>query len=107
MKNYLDLTGKVALITGGSSGIGAAAAAVMADLDLVISSDTSVAHLAGALGRPVWTALAASPEWRWGLERSDSPWYPTMRLFRQTTDGDWNPVVSAMAKALQDLSAGA
>jgi tetratricopeptide (TPR) repeat protein len=82
-------------------------AAVMAGLDLVISSDTSVAHLAGALGRPVWTVLAASPEWRWGLERSDSPWYPTMRLFRQTTDGDWNPVMTAIAAALQDLTPGA
>jgi len=82
-------------------------AAVMAGLDLVISSDTAVAHLAGALGRPVWTVLPASPEWRWGLERSDSPWYPTMRLFRQTTDGDWNTVVAAIAEALQNLSSGA
>ena len=82
-------------------------AAVIAGLDLVISSDTSVAHLAGALGRPVWTVLAASPEWRWGLERSDSPWYPTMRLFRQTTDGDWKPVVAAIAAALQSLIADA
>ncbi|HMK84627.1 MAG TPA: glycosyltransferase family 9 protein, partial [Steroidobacteraceae bacterium] len=82
-------------------------AAVMAGLDLVISSDTSIAHLAGALGRPVWTVLAASPEWRWGLERSDSPWYPTMRLFRQTTDGDWNAVVAAIVEALQNLSAAA
>jgi ADP-heptose:LPS heptosyltransferase len=82
-------------------------AAVMAGLDLVISSDTSVAHLAGALGRPVWTVLPASPEWRWGLERSDSPWYPTMRLFRQTTDGDWSAVVGAIAEALASLSAGA
>ena len=76
-------------------------AAVMADLDLVISSDTSVAHLAGALGRPVWVVLAASPEWRWGLERSDSPWYPTMRLFRQTADRDWTVVVAAIVEALQ------
>jgi tetratricopeptide (TPR) repeat protein len=82
-------------------------AAVMADLDLVISCDTSVAHLAGALGRPVWTLLAASPEWRWGLERTDTPWYPTMRLFRQTTDGDWKPVVAAIAEALKSLIADA
>jgi len=82
-------------------------AAVMAGLDLVISSDTSIAHLAGALGRPVWTVLAASSEWRWGLERSDSPWYPTMRLFRQTSDGDWSAVVAAIAEALENLSAGA
>jgi tetratricopeptide (TPR) repeat protein len=78
-------------------------AAVMEGLDLVISSDTSVAHLAGALGRPVWTVLAASPEWRWGLGRSDTPWYPTMRLFRQTTDGDWTAVVAEIAAALQEL----
>jgi tetratricopeptide (TPR) repeat protein len=82
-------------------------AAVMAGLDLIISCDTSIAHLAGALGRPVWTVLAASPEWRWGLERSDSPWYPTMRLFRQTSDGDWNTVVAAITTALQELSSGA
>jgi tetratricopeptide (TPR) repeat protein len=82
-------------------------AAVIAGLDLVISSDTSVAHLAGALGRPVWTVLAASPEWRWGLSSSDSPWYPTMRLFRQTTDGDWDAVVAALAVSLQELIPGA
>jgi tetratricopeptide (TPR) repeat protein len=77
-------------------------AAVMAGLDLVISSDTAVAHLAGALGRPVWVMLAASPEWRWGLERSDSPWYPTMRLFRQTANRDWTVVVAAIVAALQE-----
>ncbi len=82
-------------------------AAVMELLDLVISSDTSVAHLAGALGRPVWTVLAASPEWRWGLERSDSPWYPTMRLFRQTTEGDWGPVMTTLVEALRKLNSGA
>jgi hypothetical protein len=82
-------------------------AAVMAGLDLVISSDTSVAHLAGALGRPVWVMLAASPEWRWGLERRDSPWYPTMRLFRQTADRDWTVVVAAIVDALQVFTAGA
>jgi tetratricopeptide (TPR) repeat protein len=79
-------------------------AAVMAGLDLIISSDTAVAHLAGALGRPVWVALAASPEWRWGLERSDSPWYPTMRLFRQTADRDWTVVVAAIVEALQGFA---
>lgn len=78
-------------------------AAVMAGLDLVISSDTSVAHLAGALGRPVWTLLAASPEWRWGLERRDSPWYPTIRLFRQTTHGEWQTVVADVVAALDRL----
>jgi Flp pilus assembly protein TadD len=75
-------------------------AAVMANLDLVITSDTSIAHLAGALGRPVWVALRWVPDWRWMLERADSPWYPTMRLFRQSSDGDWTPVFAAMAQAL-------
>jgi tetratricopeptide (TPR) repeat protein len=79
-------------------------AAVMAGLDLVISSDTAVAHLAGALGRPVWTALSLSPEWRWLLGRSDSPWYPTMRLFRQTTAGEWNAVGNEITAALAALA---
>jgi Flp pilus assembly protein TadD len=75
-------------------------AAVMANLDLIVTSDTSIAHLAGALGRPVWVALRKVPDWRWMLERADSPWYPTMRLFRQSRDGDWSPVFAAMAEAL-------
>ena len=75
-------------------------AAVMETLDLVITSDTAIAHLAGALGRPVWVALRRVPDWRWMLDRMDSPWYPTMRLFRQTSDGDWGPVFAAMAQAL-------
>jgi Flp pilus assembly protein TadD len=80
-------------------------AAVVSALDLVISTDTAVAHLAGALARPVWTALPVVPEWRWLLERSDSPWYPTMRLFRQTRRGDWESVVAALAAALEPLAA--
>jgi hypothetical protein len=80
-------------------------AAVMANLDLVVSCDTSIVHLAGALGRPVWTALSVSPEWRWLLERNDSPWYPTMRLFRQPTEGDWGAVVTAIVRALAPLAA--
>ena len=75
-------------------------AAIMMNLDLVISCDTSVAHLAGALGIPVWVALLAQPEWRWLLDRDDSPWYPTMRLFRQPTPGDWGAVADAMRQAL-------
>jgi Flp pilus assembly protein TadD len=75
-------------------------AAVMVNLDLIITSDTSIAHLAGALGRPVWLALRRVPDWRWLLDRSDSPWYPTMRLFRQTVDGEWGSVVAEMARAL-------
>ena len=80
-------------------------AAVMASLDLVVSCDTAIVHLAGALGRPVWTALSLSPEWRWLLARNDSPWYPTMRLFRQSADGDWGAVVTAMVQALAPLAA--
>jgi tetratricopeptide (TPR) repeat protein len=64
-------------------------AAIMMNLDLVITSDTSIAHLAGALGVPVWVVLPYVPDWRWLLNRSDSPWYPTMRLFRQKSPGDW------------------
>jgi hypothetical protein len=75
-------------------------AAVMQNLDLVVTSDTSIAHLAGALGRPVWVALRRVPDWRWMLDRPDSPWYPTMRLFRQNRDGDWPPVFAAIAAAL-------
>ena len=81
-------------------------AAVMAGLDLVISTDTSIAHLAGALARPAWIALPAAAEWRWLLERSDSPWYPTMRLFRQRRRGHWPSAVSAMVSALTPLASG-
>ncbi len=82
-------------------------AAVMQSLDLVVTSDTSVAHLAGALGRPVWVALRHVPDWRWLLHRPDSPWYPTMRLFRQTTRGDWTGVFDAIAEALAAQARGA
>jgi hypothetical protein len=76
-------------------------AAVMLNLDLVITSDTSVAHLAGALGVPVWMALKLAPDWRWLLDRTDSPWYPTMRLFRQTEFFDWPGVFERIASELQ------
>jgi tetratricopeptide (TPR) repeat protein len=79
-------------------------AAAICHLDLVISVETAVAHLAGALGRPVWVPLAFVPAWRWLLDREDSPWYPTMRLFRQTTPGDWAPVVGALADALAKMA---
>jgi len=76
-------------------------AAVMRNLDLVITPDTSLAHLAGALGVPVWVALSFSPDWRWLADRLDSPWYPTMRLFRQRTRSDWNDVFERMASELE------
>ena len=78
------------------------AARVMRALDLVISIDSMPAHLAGALGVPVWTLLHADPDWRWMHGRDDSPWYPTMRLFRQPRAGEWEPVI---ARAVEELSA--
>ena len=80
-------------------------AALMAHLDLVVTCDTSIAHLAGALARPVWVALKNAAEWRWMTEREDSPWYPTMRLFRQPTRGAWAEVFDAMAGALSQTLA--
>jgi Tetratricopeptide repeat/Glycosyltransferase family 9 (heptosyltransferase) len=79
-------------------------AAVAANLDLVISVDTSVAHLAGALGRPVWLLNRFHSDWRWQLGREDSPWYPTMRIFRQPEPGDWESVLRAAAGALASLA---
>ncbi|MDR3402695.1 MAG: tetratricopeptide repeat protein [Chthoniobacter sp.] len=79
-------------------------AALMAELDLIISVDTAVAHLAGALGRPVWTLLPFVPDWRWGLEREDTPWYPTMRLFRQPALGDWDSVIQRTTIELKEAS---
>jgi hypothetical protein len=78
-------------------------AAMMMNLDLIITSDTSIAHLAGALGVPVWLALSYVPDWRWLLDRSHSPWYPTMRLFRQKTLGDWPGVFQEIQTALRLL----
>lgn len=76
-------------------------AAVMHNLDLVITLDSALAHLAGALGRPVWVALKRVPDWRWFLGRSDSPWYPGMRLFRQKVEGDWTSVFAEMEEQVQ------
>jgi ADP-heptose:LPS heptosyltransferase len=71
------------------------------ELDLVISVDTAVAHLTGALAKPVWLLLPFLGEWRWLEERTDTPWYPTMRLFRQQSPGDWQGVVEAVGEALK------
>jgi len=78
-------------------------AGLIANLDLVISVDTSVAHLVGAMGKPVWVLLPFVPDWRWMLSRSDSPWYPTMRLFRQNRRNDWGGVIEQVVHELQLL----
>jgi hypothetical protein len=78
-------------------------AALMTQMDLIVTVDTSIAHLAGALGRPVWVALKYAPDWRWLLGREDSPWYPTMRLFRQAAPGQWTPVFAAIAEEVRRI----
>jgi hypothetical protein len=75
-------------------------AAIIASLDLVITVDTAIGHLTGAMGRPVWILLPRTSDWRWLLDRTDSPWYPTARLFRQTTLGAWDPVIAEVTSAL-------
>lgn len=80
-------------------------AAVMKVLDLVITIDTSIAHLAGGLGVPVWTLLCAYPDWRWLMARDDTPWYPGMRLFRQQSPGEWGTVMQQVVEVLRDTLA--
>lgn len=79
-------------------------AADILQLDLVVTVDTMVAHLAGALGRPVWTLLPFEADWRWMLGREDTPWYPTMRLFRQRQAGEWGPVIADVARELSKIT---
>jgi hypothetical protein len=81
-------------------------AAVVANLDLVITVDTAVAHLAGAIGTPVWLLNRFDTCWRWELGREDSPWYADLRQFRQPTHGDWDSVVAAMATTLAERAGG-
>ncbi|HAX78234.1 MAG TPA: hypothetical protein DCY88_21045, partial [Cyanobacteria bacterium UBA11372] len=78
-------------------------ATAIAQLDLIITVDTAVAHLAGAMGKPVWVLLPFIPDWRWQLERQDSPWYPTMRLFRQASRGDWTSAFEQIKEKLQEV----
>jgi hypothetical protein len=92
------------LDVGAELGDFATTAALIDNLDLVISVDTAVAHLAGAMGKPVWLLNRADTDWRWMLGREDSPWYPTMRIFRQTVSGDWGSVIAAVREALLDFS---
>jgi hypothetical protein len=79
-------------------------AAMIQHLDLIVTVDTAVAHLAGAMGKRTWLMLPWIPDWRWMLERTDSPWYPTMRLFRQRKTGDWAEVLRQVAGSLQNES---
>jgi ADP-heptose:LPS heptosyltransferase len=81
-------------------------AAIVSQLDLVVTPDSAVAHLAGSLGTRVWVALTHIAEWRWMIDREDTPWYPSMRLFRQNSAGDWPGVFARMADVLQRESAG-
>lgn len=83
----------------------AATASAISHLDLVVSVDTSVAHLAGALGKPVWILLPVRADWRWLTNRRDNPWYPTATLFRQTVEGDWNPVIASLTAELSRVAA--
>jgi ADP-heptose:LPS heptosyltransferase len=78
-------------------------AAMISHLDLIITVDTAVAHLAGAMGQPVWVLLPFRSDWRWLETRPNSPWYPSMRLFRQKGDGNWDEVISRVVDALVDL----
>jgi ADP-heptose:LPS heptosyltransferase len=71
-------------------------------MDLLITVDTAVAHLAGALDKPAWILLANSPDWRWMLAREDSPWYPKARLFRQQKKDDWQPAIDSVIKELHE-----
>jgi ADP-heptose:LPS heptosyltransferase len=79
-------------------------AALVANLDLVISVDTSIIHLAGALGVPGWLLLPNIPDWRWLLDREDSPWYPSVRLFRQGPDRAWAPVIGRVGQRLHQTA---
>jgi hypothetical protein len=95
--------GKLGVISGGDNPLDDAR--IMRALDLVISVDTMTAHLAGAVGQRVWTLLPFDADWRWMLERNDSPWYPTMRLFRQRHEGQWREVINEAASELSHESA--
>jgi hypothetical protein len=94
LRNFVDLSPELADF--------AETGAVIQNLDLVVAVDTAVVHLAGAMGRPAWVMIPEPADWRWLLERTDSPWYPSLRLFRQARPTEWAPVTAAIAGALGD-----
>jgi hypothetical protein len=104
-RQQVEFSGQVAQLTDplymGADEIATETAALIRALDLVITADTALAHLAGALGARVWLVLQAVPDWRWLIDRTDSPWYPTMRLFRQRTPGNWADVFNRIATELE------
>ena len=77
-------------------------AALIENLDLIVTVDTSMGHLSGALGKPVWILIPKASDWRWMLDRSDTPWYPSARLFRQDKPGAWEPVIASIRSALSE-----
>ena len=79
-------------------------AGLIANLDLIITVDTAIAHLCGAMAKPTWVMIPSTPDWRWLLKREDSPWYPTMRLFRKPGFRNWGPVVDRIANELRALA---
>jgi tetratricopeptide (TPR) repeat protein len=93
-------------LPGAALGDFADTGALMGELDLIIAADTGVAHLAGALGRPVWTLLPFAPDFRWRLHGTETPWYPTMTLYRQTRIGDWDTIIATVARDLDALIEG-
>jgi ADP-heptose:LPS heptosyltransferase len=100
-REQVEFSGQVVQLTDplylGADEIATETAALIKTLDLVITADTALAHLAGALGARVWLVLQAVPDWRWLIDRADSPWYPTMQLFRQRTPGNWAEVFGRIA----------
>ncbi len=95
-----ELAGTAVRDLSGGLGDFADTAAIVDKLDLVISVDTAVVHVAGALAKPVWVLVPFAPDWRWMRDRDDSPWYPTLRLFRQPALGDWDSVFARVAGEL-------
>jgi ADP-heptose:LPS heptosyltransferase len=108
-RDQVDFGAAIAQLTDqqhmGADEIADETAAILLNLDLLITADTALAHLAGALGVPVWVVLQAVPDWRWLIDRADSPWYPSMRLFRQRKPGEWLEVFERIATELAAIRA--